>query len=269
MQKGTKPHFFKIAFWALFGLGAVALIFSLIPSGDKPQVLKPPTNAPSGAFDPLTHLLSAEQLCAAPLIDGFEQPCGTQSGGFFYDAQPYGSPNVKRGGLHLGQDINGIGGGNSDLGEPVFAAARGLVVYSGWPSDGWGYVIILAHRLPDGRFVQSLYGHLDRCSVQEGERIARGEILGTIGNAKKKYLAHLHFELIESRSSEVGETGYWPDGGLNRLDPVELFKQYPAPETPDPFMAIRRTIAREIMLQSKPVALPKGSTPVNPAHFIP
>lgn len=75
-------------------------------------------------------MLTPEQMARVPLADGFEWPCGTQEGGMVYDAQPFGADNAKRGGKHSGCDLNGIGGENTDLGEPVYAAARGMVVYS-------------------------------------------------------------------------------------------------------------------------------------------
>ena len=40
--------------------------------------------------------------------------------------------------------------------RPVRAAGRGLLIYAGEPSPDWGNVVVLLHRLPDGRFVQSL-----------------------------------------------------------------------------------------------------------------
>ncbi len=187
-------------------------------------------------------LLTPEQLTRIPEIDGFESPCGTANGAMSYDAQPYGSPNPKRGGQHLAADLNGIGGENSDLGEPVRAAARGLVVYSGEPSPSWGNVVVLAHRLPgSNRIVQTLYAHLDSRRVRTGELVGRGTRLGTIGTANGHYLAHLHLEAIESRCTEAGMPGYSAHGNMNRLDPDKLFAEYPAPAWNDPYASLRHS----------------------------
>ncbi len=204
-------------------------------------------------------LLTPEQLVRVPEADGFESPCAAPNGAMAYDAQPFGSPNPQRGGQHLGQDLNGIGGENSDLGEPVRAAARGLVVYCGEPSADWGKVVILAHRLPgSSRLVQTLYAHLDDCHVRTGELVGRGTRLGSIGTAGGRYLAHLHLEAIESRCTEAGQPGYSPQGHMNRLNPAELFTQYPAPAWADPYETLRHS-------QLSARAMQGGSTITAPA----
>lgn len=217
-------------------------------------------------------LLTAEQMTKAPIVDGFQSPICTPNGAFAYDAQPFGSPNPKRGGNHTGQDLNGIGGSNTDEGEPVYAAARGLVVYSGVPADDWGNVVILLHRLPDGTCVQTFYAHLKERSARPGETVSRGEPIGTIGTANGLYLAHLHFEAIPSRCVEAGMPAYDPKGTMNRIDPQELMKKYPAPAFPDPYGAVRMLRKREAG-QAAPAAapaesLPEGVAPVNPTQFL-
>lgn len=216
--------------------------------------------------------LTAEQMTKAPTIDGFQSPIGTPNAAFTYDAQPFGTPNEMRGGNHTGQDLNGIGGNNTDEGEPVYAAARGLVVYSGQPADEWGNVVVLLHRLPDGTRVQTLYAHLKERSARLGETVGRGEPIGSIGTANGHYLAHLHFEAIPSLCVEAGMPAYAPQGTLNRIDPQELMQKYPAPNFPDPYGAVRLLRKREAG-QAEPAAapaepLPEGVAPVNPTQFL-
>ncbi len=82
--------------------------------------------------------------------------------------------NAARGGRHTGQDLNGIGGENTDEGLPVRAAGRGLLIYAGsrlrTGETSWFCCI----GFPDGRFVQSLYAHLKTISDIPLGTIGRG-----------------------------------------------------------------------------------------------
>lgn len=188
-------------------------------------------------------LLTPQDLARAPLADVFTSPLGDENGAFTYVAQGLGDMNAARGGRHTGQDLNGIGGENTDEGLPVYAAGRGLLIYAGEPSPNWGNVVVLLHHLPDGRFVQSLYAHLKTVSdLPLGTIVGRGEQIGTVGTAHGHYLAHLHVEMIESIAHEAGMPGYGKTT-FNRINPDEVLKQYaPDPERmmPDPVIALKR-----------------------------
>lgn len=188
-------------------------------------------------------LLTPQELAKAPLADVFTSPLGDENGAFTYVAQGFGDMNPTRGGRHTGQDLNGIGGENTDEGMPVYAAGCGLLIYAGEPSEDWGNVVVLLHRLSDGRFVQSLYAHLKTVNdIPLGALVGRGEPIGTVGTAHGHYLAHLHFEMIESIAHEAGMPGYGKTT-FNRINPDELMKQY-APKSgsamPDPIIALKQ-----------------------------
>ena len=95
--------------------------------------------------------------------------------------------------LHRGVDLFG------PLGCDVLAAAPGVVVEM-WPApDGWyrghptfGGLVVLSH----GEGILTLYGHMDRVYVQEGQRVSKGEPIGRQGNTGLSQGAHVHFELI-------------------------------------------------------------------------
>lgn len=188
-------------------------------------------------------LFTPQELAKAPLADAFTSPLGDENGAFTYVAQGLGDMNVPRGGRHTGQDLNGIGGENTDESLPVRAAGRGLLVYAGEPSPDWGNVVVLLHRLPDGRFVQSLYAHLKTVSdIPLGSLVGRGEQIGTVGTAHGNYLAHLHFEMVESIAHEAGMPGYGKTT-FNRINPDEVLKQYAPPPgmvMPDPIIALKQ-----------------------------
>jgi hypothetical protein len=190
-------------------------------------------HSPQGANRPLAllpgqepdfrfHQFSPWQSLSHPIAKRIDEPMGSENGALVYNAQPFWEMNNTRGGRHLGDDLNGIGGMDTDLGDPVFAAADGLVVYSGSPSEGWGPVLILSHRLADGRFFQSMYAHLHRIDVAVGSLVGRGQQIGTVGSAAGLYPAHLHYEIRLGHGAEIG-AGYG-DHALDRVDP-SAFRQ--------------------------------------------
>lgn len=163
-------------------------------------------------------LPSPLELASTPLAFRLTFPLGSENGALTYNARLFGEVN------HLGDDLNGIGGENSDLGDPIYAIGDGIVVYSAAPSEGWGNTVLLQHRRRDGRLFQSFYGHLDTVRVSLREKVHRGQILGTVGTANGKYLAHLHFEIRDSISIGAG-LGYHPLR-LDRKNPTEYLQEY-------------------------------------------
>jgi murein DD-endopeptidase MepM/ murein hydrolase activator NlpD len=171
-----------------------------------------------GKPDHRFHFLSAWQTAQIPQALRFDPPMGTEHGGLVYNAQKFWEMNVKRGGHHTGDDLNGIGGMNTDLGDPVYSTADGLVLYAGEPSPGWGKLVVVAHKTPDGKTLHSMYAHLDRIDVARGALVPRGGKIGTVGTANGYYPAHLHFEMRASDGVDIG-AGYVMHP-LNRLDPM-------------------------------------------------
>lgn len=173
-------------------------------------------------LDPAFHRLTPEEVASLPLAVRFDMPLGSQHGALTYNARPF---RIAR---HLGDDLNGIGGQNSDLGEAVFAAGAGRVVYTGMPGAGWGKMIIVAHRLQagdeHGPVVQTMYAHLDEILVKNGQIVQRGEKIGTVGTAEGAYLAHLHFEVRQGPYINPAE-GY-ADTPLNRLSPEKFISAH-------------------------------------------
>ncbi|BCX47855.1 hypothetical protein HAHE_17630 [Haloferula helveola] len=163
------------------------------------------------------HRMSAWDLATLPRAVRFDPPMGTEQAGLTYNAQKFWEMNNGRGGHHTGDDLNGIGGMNSDLGDPVFAAADGRVLYAGEPSPGWGNTVVVAHHTADGRVLQTMYAHLQNIDVPVGAAVARGRVIGSVGTANGYYPAHLHFEMRESDGVDIG-AGYSMNP-MNRLDP--------------------------------------------------
>ena len=146
-------------------------------------------------------LFSAWQLAQIPTALRFEAPLGSQHGALT---------------VSDGKDLNGIGGKNTDLGDPVFATADGLVVFAGHPSPDQGHALILAHRDHNGRLLQSIYSHLDRIDLAAGALVSRGQKIGTVGTANGYSPALLHFEM---RQGDIGI------GDGSQLDPENTLSE--------------------------------------------
>ena len=86
--------------------------------------------------------------------------------------------------LHKGIDIAG------QRGDPVKAAARGVVVYAGTGVKGYGALIIVKHN----NDYLSAYGHNDAILVAEGATVADGEVIAHMGSSGTDSVK-LHFEI--------------------------------------------------------------------------
>jgi murein DD-endopeptidase MepM/ murein hydrolase activator NlpD len=159
---------------------------------------------------------------AAVPCGGFDYPVGAPDGGGYYNAQAFGAND------HLGDDWNGLGGGDTDLGDPVVAIADGIVAEATDHGGGWGNVVRVVHACgdADGAEVESLYAHLATIAsaAEPGARIRRGEPIGTIGTAGGRYLAHLHLELRAEPGLPLGG-GYGTDT-TGYLDPAAFIARH-------------------------------------------
>ncbi len=150
------------------------------------------------------------------IANSFDLPVGKPSGEGYYNAQPFGENN------HLGDDWNATTGGNSDLGDPIYAIANGMVVFAADIGGGWGKVIRMVHRLPNEKEVESVYAHCEEIKVKVGDQVQKGCEIGTIGTANGQYLAHLHFEIRNSIAMPIGG-GYGLDH-TGYLNPTEFIQ---------------------------------------------
>ncbi len=147
--------------------------------------------------------------------DGFDYPIGNKGryteaidGDGWYVATAFNEYYIGNGKYHLGEDWNAESGGNTDYGSPVYAIANGTIVFAG-PAvvSGWGNVLIIRHRLPDGTLVESLYGHV-ASFVRTSGNVTRGEQVATIGDGGGLYTAHLHLEV------RLATCPYWGSEGV-------------------------------------------------------
>lgn len=143
-----------------------------------------------------------------PLCNGFDFPVGKPNADAYYRARGLRLKPPR----HMGEDWNGNGKGNSDLGDPVYSIGHGVVTYAADARGAWGKVVIVRHAFRDpksGKVLccQTLYSHLDDVSVKLGQLVLRGYQVGTIGTNRGMYPAHLHIELHFNIDVNCGHQG--------------------------------------------------------------
>ena len=86
--------------------------------------------------------------------------------------------------FHTGIDIA------NTLGTPITPFMQGEVVYAGEIFWGYGKHIIIDH----GDNIKSIYAHLDKIFVFEGQEVNIGDEIGRMGSTGWSTGSHLHFE---------------------------------------------------------------------------
>lgn len=92
-------------------------------------------------------------------------------------------------------------------GTPILAAEKGYVIYTGRGFRGYGNLIVIEH----SQEWATLYSHLDKISVNEGDFVNRGDTIGTMGRTGRASGVHLHFEIRHNRRP-VNPQAYLPPG---------------------------------------------------------
>lgn len=86
--------------------------------------------------------------------------------------------------MHEGIDVS------APEGTPVHAMKSGRVEHAGsW--SGYGLSVLISH----GSNVRTLYAHLSRIDVSEGDDVGGGDVIGAVGSTGSATGAHLHFEV--------------------------------------------------------------------------
>jgi murein DD-endopeptidase MepM/ murein hydrolase activator NlpD len=79
-------------------------------------------------------------------------------------------------------------------GVPIEAIADGVVVASSVADGSWGVHVTIEHDV-DGVTYRSAYAHMQSGSMtlEIGDTVTRGQVIGRVGNTGQSYGAHLHF----------------------------------------------------------------------------
>ena len=96
--------------------------------------------------------------------------------------------------VHPGVDIV------ASTGTPVRCALDGEITFAGW-DDIYGNVVRVQHN----DSIATVYGHNDEILVEEGDRVAKGEVIARVGNTGRSTAPHLHFEVLKNGIAEDPE----------------------------------------------------------------
>ena len=117
------------------------------------------------------------------------------SSGYSYRIHPIYKINK----FHYGMDFV------APVGTPVYATADGIVEMAG-KNLGYGNYVKINH----GYDYETAYGHLNSIGVRKGQKVVRGQIIGTVGNTGISTGDHLHYEVIY-RGKTVNPINYFAD----------------------------------------------------------
>lgn len=87
--------------------------------------------------------------------------------------------------FHRAVDLNG------DLGDPIFPLMDGVVETVVYGRFGYGNSVVIDH----GSGFKSLYAHLSKITVEEGQEVNKNSVIGTMGSTGWSTGTHLHLEI--------------------------------------------------------------------------
>lgn len=114
---------------------------------------------------------------------------------------------------HNGDDLA------APLGTPVKASADGMVTFEGngashsWMGEPAGICVLLDHG-----DVYTGYAHLERTTVNRGQKVKQGDVIGYSGQTGAATGPHLHFEFIAKQPD-------FNNGYVGRLNPAKFMEQ--------------------------------------------
>ena len=142
----------------------------------------------------------ADGAPAASIFDGVEfvKPCtGRFTSGF----------GARWGTKHYGIDIA------NRIGTPIYAVTDGVVVAAG-PASGFGLWVKVRH--PSG--YTSVYGHINRALVREGQKVKAGQKIAEMGNRGHSTGPHLHLEIWDANDKKINPLSWLAARGIRMTD---------------------------------------------------
>lgn len=153
---------------------------------EKVDMLSRQLTLESRSLDTLQDLANNQQkmLASLPSVkpvreDKLQKSIGMLSG-FGYRVHPV--YKIRK--FHAGLDFP------ARVGTAIQASGDGVVVEAGWHA-GYGHCVKISH----GYGYQTLYAHMNKITVRQGEHVKKGHKIGEVGDTGLSTAPHLHYEV--------------------------------------------------------------------------
>jgi murein DD-endopeptidase MepM/ murein hydrolase activator NlpD len=165
-----------------------------------------PPNQPEGWFDENGQRIGGTALSDPTAGSRISSPFGTR--------RYYGRSSG--GGFHNGIDFEG------KTGQPIYAAADGVINHQGWYFN-YGRTVKIGH----ADNFETLYAHMSSFAdgVGPGTHVRKGAVIGYIGSTGRSTGPHLHFSAIVN-GQFVDPAPYISQGGVNTVLGAESLVAY-------------------------------------------
>lgn len=134
----------------------------------------------------LEDLMMNRKLRRQVIPSGRPVTSGWISSRYGYRKDPFSGKRA----FHHGVDVAG------KKGSDVIAVAAGVVTWSG-ERYGYGRLVEINH----GNGYVTRYGHSSKLLVEQGDRVAKGDVVATMGSTGRSTGPHVHFEVLRNGKS--------------------------------------------------------------------
>ena len=90
--------------------------------------------------------------------------------------------------MHAGMDFS------AKTGTEIYATGNGTINKVRRSKKGYGNYVEINH----GYGYKTLYAHMSKSIVKQGQKVKRGEVIGYVGNTGTSVAPHLHYEVIKN-----------------------------------------------------------------------
>lgn len=170
----------------------------------------------SKSFDEVYNMAKKKEdmLAAIPAIQPVQNEDLTRmASGYGYRMHPI----LKYRKFHAGMDFT------APRGTPIYATGKGTVIQADSKASGYGNHVRIDH----GFGYVTLYAHMNKMAVEEGDKVNRGDIIGYVGNTGLSAGPHCHYE-VRKNDEPVNPVNFY----FNDLTAEEYDKMLELSNTP-------------------------------------